>query len=151
MTSAAPIGAPLLGALLRMPVDVIRQRMLDALHARGLTDLIPAHLVVLRYPSPDGRRPVEIAAYSGFSKQALNPHLGQLEALGYLQRRDDPDDRRFKRVYLTARGQLAVQTMRDTVSAVELEWAGQLGAGDIETLREILTRLAVVLAPPANG
>ena len=38
------------------------------------------------------------------SKQALNYLLGQLERLGYLERRADPDDQRFKRIALTERG-----------------------------------------------
>ncbi len=109
--------------------------------------MIPAHLIVLRYPSPDGRRPVEIAANSGFSKQALNHHLGQLEALGYLERHDDPEDRRFTRVDLTERGHAALRRMRNTVSTVERELTDELGAEDIERLREIRTRIATSLAP----
>lgn len=128
-----------------MPVDVIRARMLDALHTGGFDDLISAHLVVLRYPGPDGRRPGEIAEQSGMSKQALNYHLGQLESLGYLQRREDPDDQRSKRVYLTSRGHAAMRTMRDAVVAVEREWARELGAEDIEQLRGLLTGLAAIL------
>jgi DNA-binding MarR family transcriptional regulator len=146
MTINAPIGPPLLGALLRIPVDVIRQRMLDALHESGFTDLAPTHLIVLRYPSPDGRRPVEIAAYSGMSKQALNYQLGQLEQLGYLERRDDPDDGRFKRVYLTDRGHAVIHVMRTVVSDAEREWARELGAADLEQLRALLTRLVAILA-----
>jgi DNA-binding MarR family transcriptional regulator len=139
------LGRPLLGALLRMPVDVIRTRMLDALHREGFDDLIPAHLVVLRYPGPDGRRPGEIAAQSGMSKQAVNYHLGQLESLGYLERRDDPDDQRSKRVHLTPRGHAAMSTIRTAVSKVERQWAQQLGEEDIESLRALLTRLSAVL------
>jgi DNA-binding MarR family transcriptional regulator len=93
--------------------------MMDAPHEQGFTDLIPAHLIVLRYPGPDGRRPGEIAAQSGMSKQALNYQLGQLETLGYLARLDDPDDRRSKRVWLTERGQAAMRTIREAVREVE--------------------------------
>jgi DNA-binding MarR family transcriptional regulator len=142
---ASSLGPPLLGALLRIPVDVIRQRMMDALHAGGFTDVIPAHLIVLRYPGPDGRRPVEIAAYSGMSKQVVNHHLGQLENRGYLERRDDPEDHRFKRVYLTRRGKAAMRTIRAAVAEVEQEWAHELGTQDLEQLRALLTRLATIL------
>ena len=141
----SPLGPPLLGALLRIPVDVIRQRMIDVLHAGGFTDVIPAHLIVLRYPGPDGRRPVEIAAYSGMSKQVVNHHLGQLEKLGYLERRDDAEDLRFKRVYLTDRGHAAMWTIRAAVADVEQEWAHELGTEDLEQLRALLTRLATIL------
>src|SRR5664279_246449 len=84
-----PIGdGPLLGALLRMPLDAVRQRMLDDLHAAGFTDLVPAHSAVLRYPGPQGRRPSDVAAEAGMSRQAMNYLLGELEQLGYLERHD---------------------------------------------------------------
>jgi DNA-binding MarR family transcriptional regulator len=144
-TTSPPLGPPLLGALLRIPVDVIRRRMIDALHEHGFTDLLPAHLIVLRYPGPHGRRPIEIATGSGMSKQAINYHLGQLETLGYLERTEDPDDQRSKRVYLTDRGHAAMRTMRQAVTDVEQEWAAELGAEELEQLRIILTRLATII------
>jgi DNA-binding MarR family transcriptional regulator len=144
--SSSSLGPPLLGALLRMPVDVIRARMIEALHEHDFTDLIAAHLIVLRYPGPDGRRPVDIAAQSGMSKQAVNYQLGQLEALGYLDRVTDPDDHRSKRVRLTDRGHAAMQTIRAAVTEVEQEWAQSLGADDLERLRTLLTRLAAIVA-----
>src|SRR5213595_490833 len=94
------IGPPLLGALLRTPVDVIHRRIIYGLHEHGFTDLVPAHLAVLRYPGPRGQRPIELAAEANMSKQAMNYLLGQLEALGYVERRADPGDIRSKRVYM---------------------------------------------------
>lgn len=128
-----------------MPVDVIRARMLEALHDHGFTDVIPAHLVVLRYPGPDGLRPVEIATQLGMSKQALNYLLGQLETLGYLERVEDPDDHRSKRVHVAERGYAAARVMRAAVTEVEEEFAQAFGIEDLETLRELLTRLNAVV------
>jgi DNA-binding MarR family transcriptional regulator len=145
-SSTAPLGPPLIGALLRMPGDIVRARMLAALHERGFTDLVPAHLVLLRWPGPQGRRPSEIAAGSDMTKQAANYLLGQLEALGYLERRPDPDDNRSRRVHLTPRGLEAAETMRHAVSELEAEWTTLLGADDFEALRSLLTRLNDELA-----
>jgi len=92
------------------------------------------------------RRPGEIAAGSGQSKQATNYLLGQLERLGYLERGDDPDDRRSKRVYLTPRGIEAATVMRESVAEVEGEWAAELGSSDFEQLRSLLGRLAGILS-----
>src|SRR6202000_1124854 len=103
-SSHGPFGAPLLGALMRMPVVEIGRRMLASLHEQGFDDLIPAHLIVLRWHGPDGKRPVEVAEQTGMSKQALNYLLGQLEEAGYLERVEDPDDRRSKRIRTTKRG-----------------------------------------------
>src|SRR3954471_8065533 len=109
-STTAPLGPPLIGALLRMPVDLVRRRMLAALHDRGFTDIVPAHLVLLRWPGPQGRRPSELAAQSDMTKQAVNYLLGQLEALGYVERRPDADDQRSRRVHLTARARQVAET-----------------------------------------
>ena len=133
-----------------MPGDVITRRIIENLHRHGFADLVPAHLAVLRYPGPDGKRPVEIAAEANMSKQATNYLLGQLESLGYLERRDDPHDLRSKRVYLTDRGESTREVIRAAVRAVEEEWAAELGAKDIEQLRALLVRLAAVVAAREN-
>jgi DNA-binding MarR family transcriptional regulator len=147
VSTSWPLGPPLLGALLRVPLDAIRARMLDALHRAGFTDLVAAHLVILRYPGPDGLRPVEVAGTSGITRQAANYLLGQLEQLGYLERRADPDDPRARRIHMTERGAAAGRTIRAAVSEMEEEWAQELGHEDLEQLRALLTRLyAVVLA-----
>src|SRR5678816_2105404 len=97
-------GPPLIGALLRLPWEAVRQRMLERLHERGFDDLDAAHLNVFQYPGPQGARPSELAARLRISKQALNYLLGELERLRYLERRQDPQDLRSKRIALTGRG-----------------------------------------------
>jgi DNA-binding MarR family transcriptional regulator len=127
-----------------MPVDVIQRRIIDGLHRSGFDDLVPAHMAVLRYPGPQGQRPVELARQANMTKQAVNYLLGQLETLGYLERRPDPEDLRSKAVYLTDRGEAIIEVIRATVREVEAEWAAELGAEDLEQLRALLTRLAPV-------
>ena len=132
---------PLIGALLRMPVEVARRRMLEHLHTSGFDDIEPAHLIVLQYPGPQGTRPSELAARLRISKQALNYLLRQLESLGYLERRADPDDLRAKRIHATDRGAAAMETMRDAIRELEREWGQALGADRFALLRDILTDL----------
>jgi DNA-binding MarR family transcriptional regulator len=130
---------------MRMPVDEIRRRMLAALHEQGFEDLTPAHLIVLRWPGPDGLRPVEVAEQTGMSKQALNYLLGQLDETGYLERVDDPDDRRSKRIRVTRRGWAAGKVMRAAVGEIEQEFVDARGKVELENLLELLTHLNVVL------
>src|ERR1700755_781105 len=139
---------PLIGALLRMPWEIVRQRMLDGLHERGFTDLVPAHLPVLQYPGPDGQRPSELADRVRISKQALNYLLGQMQDLGYLTREADSEDQRSKRVKLTARGRAVIQGIREIVAEVETEWETQLGAGSFAQLRDLLTQLRAITSTP---
>src|SRR3954470_14729871 len=132
---------PLLGALLRMPVDAVHRRIVADLHAAGFTDLGELHMLVLRYPGPQGRRPSDIAAELGMSKQAVNYLLGGLERAGYVRRADDPDDRRSRRVELTDRGEAVRQTIRATVTDIEAELASELGERAFGQLRALLVKL----------
>ena len=136
-----PVGPPLIGALLRQALETVHRSMLDALHAKGFDDLEPHHLPVLQYPGPDGLRPSDLAARLGISKQALNYKLRELERLGYLDRHDDPDDLRSRRIALTARGRAIVPVIRNAVRRTERAWAAELGEERLEQLRSILTDL----------
>jgi DNA-binding MarR family transcriptional regulator len=137
----SPFGPPLIGALLRMPLETVRRHMLQRLHERGFTDLEPAHLVVVQYPGPQNTRPSELAARLRMSKQALNYQLGQLERLGYLERQPDPDDMRSKRIVLTQRGESMVPVIRAAVAEVETDWAQRLGTDRFSQLRDLLVEL----------
>ncbi len=142
MSAAGPdLPPPLIGALMRMPVDAVRRRIFDDLNSAGFTDLGEAHMAVLRYPGPQGRRPSDLAAELGMSKQAVNYLLGALEQSGYLRRANDPDDRRSRRVELTDRGEQVRQTIRATVADIEGELAGELGDRSFEQLRALLVQL----------
>ncbi len=115
--------------------------MLEQLHERGFDDLDAAHLNVFQYPGPQGARPTELAGRLRISKQALNYLLRELERLGYLERRPDPDDLRSKRVALTERGTSAIHVIREAVGDIETAWAKQLGAKRFSELRNLLLEL----------
>src|SRR5438067_12506529 len=131
-------GPPMIGALLRMPVDVVHRRMFERLHDHGFTDFDPAHLVVFQWPGPHEPRPSELAERLRISKQALNYLLGQLERHGYVERRADPDDLRSKRVVITNRGRSAIDVIREAVAEVEADWAQELGPRRFAQLRSTL-------------
>jgi DNA-binding MarR family transcriptional regulator len=115
--------------------------MLEQLHRHGFDDLDFAHLTVFQYPGPQGTRPSELAARLRISKQALNYLLGQLERLGYLERRRDPDDHRSKRIAITPRGIAAGHVIREAVAEVEADWTHRLGPKRFAQLRTILLEL----------
>ena len=142
---------PLIGALLRIPFETVRDRMLAGLHERGYTDLVAAHLDVFQYPGPENARPIELANKTRMSKQALNYLLGQLEQLGYLTRDPDNSDQRSKRIRLTPRGRAAIQAIREIVGAVEAERQEHLGPRKFAQLRELLSQLHAITAAPGHG
>jgi DNA-binding MarR family transcriptional regulator len=137
----APPGPPMIGALLRVPLEAVQRRMLERLHERGFADFDAAYLGVFQYPGPEGARPSDLAAELRISKQALNYLLGELERLGYLERRPDPDDLRSKRIILSKRGKAAVAVIRDAVAESERIWAEQLGETQFAQLRALLVEI----------
>lgn len=138
---AEPLGPPLIGALLRMPWEAVNEHMLERLHANGFADFDASYLIVFQYPGPQGERPSELAARLRISKQALNHLLGQLERRGYVKREPGDDDKRSKRITLTARGIKAGTAMREAVSELEDTWARQLGPKRFNQLRRLLNDL----------
>ena len=132
---------PLIGALLRVPYEEVREHILDRLQAAGSDDLDQAHFNVFQYPGPQGRRPSEVTAHARVSKQAMNYLLNQLEERGYFERRDDPDDATSTRIVLTRRGEAVRQTIREAVTELEREWAARLGARRFAMLKRLLREL----------
>jgi DNA-binding MarR family transcriptional regulator len=141
-------GPPLIGALLRMPLDLVRGHMLRSLSAHGFTDLNEAHFQVLRWPGPDGKRPVELAEEAGMTRQAMNYLLGQLETLGYLERRSGAD-LHSRRVYLTERGRSTITVIRNALTELERDWQTMLGTDDWQQLKRLLRRLNHTLSDAA--
>ncbi len=72
---AAP-PTPLIGALLRVPFETVRDRMLAGLHERGFSDLVAAHLDVFQYPGPENQRPLQLATQTRMTKQATQLPAG---------------------------------------------------------------------------
>ena len=138
---------PLIGALLRVPFESVRDRMLAGLHERGFTDLVAAHLDVFQYPGPENQRPLQLATHTRMTKQALNYLLGQLEQIGYLVREPDHDDQRSKRIRLTRRGHAVAKAIREIVKDLETEWEQQLGPRKFSQLRHLLTQLYAITTP----
>jgi DNA-binding MarR family transcriptional regulator len=147
---AAAAPPPLIGALLRVPFDAVRDRMLAGLHERGFTDLVAAHLDVFQYPGPENQRPLELATQTRMTKQALNYLLGQLQELGYLTREPDAYDQRSKRIRLTAKGHAAIKAIREIVGAVEDEWEQRLGPRNFGQLRDLLIQLYAIATPTSD-
>ena len=135
--------APYIGALLRMTHQKVMARLLQALADRGLGDINQAYFGLFQYPPIDGMRPIDLAKRLGVSKQALNHLLGQLEKLGYLQRRHEQPNGHAA-VYLTERGWLVVESNVATMRRLEADWQQRLGKERFTSLKAALKELSGV-------
>ena len=106
-------------------------------------DLTPPHAGILRV----------IAAEPGRSQQALSGQLGllpsrvvayvdELEDLGYVERRRNPDDRRLHALYLTPSGKKALSKIGELGRQHERLMTAGLNSEQRDTLRQLLAAIA---------
>jgi DNA-binding MarR family transcriptional regulator len=131
---------PFAQALLRMAYEVARKHQLEALKRHGLDDLKPALLNVMVYPHPHGVRPSDLADRINMTKQATNYLLGELEALGYVERRAQKGSTR-RLVFLTRRGWQSIDLQRAAVLELEAKWAKAIGQKRLDDLKKTLAEL----------
>jgi DNA-binding MarR family transcriptional regulator len=139
-------GTPYIGALLRAAHQERRRRMLAALAEKGFEDVNEAHFALFQLPPPDGERPSDLARRNGMSKQAMNHLLGQLEKLGYLERRRERADS-HPTVHLTDRGWQVMESNIDAMLQLEADWERQIGKRRFAELKEALRELTGIDSP----
>lgn len=145
-TVKAKLPPPTAGALLRMTYQSIRERQFAAVIAKGFEDLNQPLLNVFLYPPPDRVRPSELAERANMTKQAMNYLLGQLEALGYIERRAQRGNSR-RLVFLTERGWQVRKTILAEVAKVEAEWRSVLGQKRFDEFMSTLRQLWSISHP----
>jgi DNA-binding MarR family transcriptional regulator len=134
---------PFVGALLRLTYQITREEQLKRLREHGFGDLNQALLNVMVYPHPDGVRPTDLAERTNMTRQATNYLLGQLESLGYIERRAQKGSNR-RLVFLTKRGWQSVDVHRAAVLDVETRWANAIGQKRFVAFKEILAELVAL-------
>ncbi len=135
--------APQLGALLRLAHQSMSQELSRWLNDSGHTDLQPAHSAAIQalWTRPDGARLTTLAHAARITKQSMGALVDHLSHAGYVERVEDPDDRRASRVRLTTRGRAFAKEARAFSRRVEAEWAECVGERRVRDLRETLELL----------
>jgi len=98
---------------------------LSNLAARG--SLTASHIHITRHLALQGSRLTELAQRAGVSKQAMGKLVDQCAAWGLVQRQDDPQDARARRVVFTATGLAWLQAFEEAVVQTEAELRGAVG------------------------
>jgi len=93
----------------------------------------------------------ELAQRLDLGKVALGSLVDKLEAAGMVERRADPDDRRAKRIALTARGREALARLRELGAAANQDVLAGISARDIEITARTLKRMKANLIATLEG
>ncbi|GAB3960381.1 MarR family winged helix-turn-helix transcriptional regulator [Actinoallomurus acanthiterrae] len=133
---------PDLGVLTSRLLFAVQEELFDTLARHGHPDLRPQHGAVLAYLDPEGSRATDLARRSGQHKQVVGKVIDELEALGYVERRPDPADRRAKLIVPTPRG-LDQMTRSDAILAgIEERHAQDVGAEAFARFKRIFREVA---------
>lgn len=131
-------------ALLRTAYNALAAGIYQSVVDAG-NDLRPAHGNVLEMLAiEDGLRLTDIAGRAGMATQSMGELVDDLVRKGYVERREDPADRRAKRIHLTAKGHEHADTSWVAVERAEKQLRTVLGAGRYEQLRADLATVAAL-------
>jgi DNA-binding MarR family transcriptional regulator len=128
-------------ALLFGAADGVREELYEGLARAGFGEVRPGHGCVFGHVAADGSRVTDLALATGLTKQAVGEAASDLEQLGYLERRPDPDDRRAKILYLTERGRAAQAEGFRLIAAIEKRLVRRYGRQRFEELKTMLAEL----------
>jgi DNA-binding MarR family transcriptional regulator len=134
-----------LGRLLGTVAADFHRRVIEGLRARGFDDLRYVHNVLLMNMGLEGTRHTVLAQRAGVSRQAIGQLVDELEALGYVERADDPDDGRAQLVRFTRRGRQVLETGMEIIAGVETDYAARVGKRKLAETREVLAELVAGL------
>ena len=111
--------------------------------AQRYPGLTQSHMGVFQHIDhpPQGTRQTELAERMQITKQALGELVDDMERLGLVERKPDPDDRRAKLVSLTERGWQAHEYALEFGGGIEAEWSARMGEAKFAQLIALLQEL----------
>lgn len=136
-SDALSLSAVLLAAAGSLVADIDQ-----AVKARGIDDLRPAHGFAFARIAPAGATVSELAEHLGFTRQAASQLVDELVRKGYVERRPHPDDARARLVVLTERGWACTRAAEEAAAEAVQPWIDALGERRLRALRDDLARLA---------
>ena len=124
---------------------LVNEAAISRVQAAGGT-LRAAHTQLFPHITREGVRLTVIADKLGVTKQAIGPLIDDLEREGVVERVDDPDDARAKRIRWTAKGERGLLQGLSLLAELERELAQKVGAARLGELAETCEQLIAGLA-----
>jgi len=138
---------PHIGHLLQRPARYFEVVLIERQRASGYEDLGVPHTALFSVIDFDGTPIGVLAQRAGVTKQAMSQVVDDLVAKEYVERREDPKDRRSRIVILTDKGIEAVGSARRHINDIEREYSRKLGSNRFQTLCDLL----IEIQPPTHS
>lgn len=137
MSTAAPPRDDF-GILLNVAYGAFKDRLHAYLAAAGFDDLGPSYGYVFRSLDEAPLSLAQLAARLAISPQGAHKIVAEMVERGYVERQDDEQDGRVRRLLLTARGRAALRAARRFHAKVEQELVAELGSSRVAAARVVL-------------
>ena len=118
------------------------RRFEERIHATvkdaGFSEIRFVHLTLTRNMNAGGTRLTTLAARAGMTKQAMGQLVDECEALGIIERRADPSDRRARIIAFTQRGRKLLEVLHEGIAHAEAEMEAEIGRRGMVAVRAAL-------------
>jgi DNA-binding MarR family transcriptional regulator len=114
---------------------------IEALRARGYSELGAAHAAILPHIDVEGTRTTVIAERSGMTKQGAGQVVDDLARQGLVERIPDPADGRAALIVFTDAGWDYLRAASSIKQEIETDYANLLGGAAFRTLCENLAHI----------
>jgi DNA-binding MarR family transcriptional regulator len=137
----------LLAIALHMQSQTMRTLIEERNH-RGLKISFEPYISLV---AEGGARLSDIADCLGITRQAANQTANQIEQAGYISRRTDPEDKRAKRIELTAQGRRLRDDGLDVIRQLQRDFQSVIGSTALNQTLDNLYALASELVSPIGA
>jgi DNA-binding MarR family transcriptional regulator len=128
-----------IGSLLKKNYRAYTWQILQGLSQRGFTDIRPSFLeVLLCICENDGPSIKKIGQTCGLKKQTMTSHLNELERRGYIQRKNNDQDKREQNIFLTEYGERFKLNLFEIISELERLFGEVIGEVELDRVEMIL-------------
>jgi DNA-binding MarR family transcriptional regulator len=115
--------------------------ILDRIATAGHQGVKPSHGYVMQQLVEQEPTIGELAAALGMTQQGASKQVGDLEALGYVERVPSAQDQRIRTVRLTPAGQSLLADGRRIQADLETALTERIGSSDLEAAKRALVAL----------
>ncbi len=138
-----------IGYLLYSSSGLFVREKLRTVHARGFDAVTEVHMALIQNLDLHGTRLTTIAARAGMTKQSMLELVDKAEAMGFVERRIDLDDRRAKIVGFTPSGLGMLEIVHQGVALAERRMAKVIGRVFLSAIKDQLGAYVEASSPEA--
>lgn len=134
-----------IGQVLMLALQDFQRRLDRDLEKAGFPGIPQRHRALFMHLDSHGAsRSVELAEAAGIRPQSMMKIVHELEGLGLICRRTDPEDSRAKLIEFTGEGQRLIEQLTQSTERVWTQYAGLLGEKKLGQLMNSLNAMLML-------